>query len=443
MFDRLSQSLQKVFRDVRGYGKLSEKNIQDALREIRLALLEADVQVKVVKEFIARVREKSLGADVVQSVTPGQQFTKHVHDEMVHLLGDARTEPDLTGAPASILMLGLHGSGKTTTTAKLAAHYRNLGKKVLLVACDIRRPAAVDQLEILGRDVGVPVVRPEPGETVPNLGRRALRKARETYVDLVIYDTGGRFQIDEELVEELKALRHEVEPKNVFLVLDAAIGQESVHVAETFHEQVGLTGLVLTKLDGDARGGAALSVRSATGCPVMWVGTGEKVTDLEPFHPERMASRILGMGDVVSLVERAQQAIEVDDMADLQGRMLKDSFNLEDFLVQIRTMKKMGPINKLMDMMPGMSQLSDKMREQISGDRSALELKRTEALILSMTPRERRRPSLIDASRRKRIARGSGLEVRHVNELLKKFEMAKKMMKKMKKQQKRLLRYAQ
>lgn len=440
MFDRLSQSLQKVFRDVRGYGKLSEKNISDALREIRLALLEADVQVKVVKDFIARVREKSLGADVLESVTPGQQFTKHVHDEMVHLLGEARTEPDLGGAPACMLMLGLHGSGKTTTTAKLALHYKNRGKKVLLAACDIRRPAAVDQLEILGREVGVPVVRPEPGESVPALGRRALKHARETYTDLVIFDTGGRFQIDGELVAELVELRREIEPKNVFLVLDAAIGQESVHVAETFHREVGLTGLILTKLDGDARGGAALSVRAVTGCPVMWVGVGEKISDLEPFHPERMASRILGMGDVVSLVEKAQQAIDTDDMADLQARLTKDSFNFDDFLAQIRTMKKMGPIEKLIEMMPGVGQLPDKVREQLSGGRTADEFKRTEALILSMTPRERRRPAIIDASRRKRIARGSGLEVRHVNDLLKKFESAKKMMKRMKKQQKRLLR---
>ncbi|HMP72703.1 MAG TPA: signal recognition particle protein [Kiritimatiellia bacterium] len=440
MFDRLSQSLQKTFRDLRGYGKLSEKNIQDALRDIRMALLEADVNFQVAKDFIARVREKVMGADVLQSITPGQQFTKHVHDEMIALLGDHRKELDLAGQPCSILMIGLHGSGKTTTTAKLAAKFKQDGKNVLLVACDIRRPAAVDQLDILAGQVGVPLLKPNPGETVPALAKRAMDHAIRSFHDLIIYDTGGRFQIDDELVAELQALRDAVKPRNTLLVLDAAIGQESVHVAQTFQQSVGLTGIILTKLDGDARGGAALSVRAVTGCPVLYVGSGERIPDLEPFHPERMASRILGMGDVVSLVEKAQEAFAGDDLADMQERMLGDNFTLEDFLVQIRTIKKLGPLENILGMLPGVGQLPDRVKQGLSGDAANQEFKRTEALILSMTPRERRNPAIINASRRKRIAFGAGLEVRHLNELLKKFEMTKKMTKRMKKQQKRLLR---
>jgi len=440
MFDKLGQSLQKTFKNLRGYGKLSEKNIQDALREIRMALLEADVHFQVVKDFIARVREKSLGADVLDSITPGQQFTKHIQDEMVTLLGGANVDFDLSGKPATVLMLGLHGSGKTTTTGKLAARFKKLGRSVMVVACDIRRPAAVDQLQILAKQVGVECLAPMEGETVPALGARALKVADDKMMDLLIFDTGGRFQIDEELVQELKDLRSAIKPRNVILVLDAAIGQESVHVAETFNKEVGLTGLILTKLDGDARGGAALSVRSVTGCPVLLVGTGEKIENLEPFYPDRMASRILGMGDVISLVEKAQQAMEGADMEAMQAQFNKDSFTLEDFLAQMRQLKKLGPIENLLEMLPGIGSLPDRVKQGLTGGAGAQEMKRTEAIILSMTPRERRNPGVIDASRRKRIARGSGLEVRHVNELLKRFEAARKMAKQMKKHQKRLLR---
>jgi len=440
MFDKLGQSLQKTFKNLRGYGKLSEKNIQDALREIRMALLEADVHFQVVKDFIARVREKSLGADVLDSITPGQQFTKHIQDEMVTLLGGTNVDFDLSGKPATVLMLGLHGSGKTTTTGKLAARFKKMGRSVMVVACDIRRPAAVDQLQILAGQAGVECLAPLPGETVPALGARALKVADDKMMDLVIFDTGGRFQIDEELVQELKDLRSAVKPRNVILVLDAAIGQESVHVAETFNKEVGLTGLILTKLDGDARGGAALSVRSVTGCPVLLVGTGEKMDNLEPFYPDRMASRILGMGDVISLVEKAQQAMEGADMEAMQAQFNKDSFTLEDFLAQMRQLKKLGPIENLLEMLPGIGSLPDRVKQGLTGGAGAQEMKRTEAIILSMTPRERRNPGVIDASRRKRIARGSGLEVRHVNELLKRFEAARKMAKQMKKHQKRLLR---
>ncbi|HMO05577.1 MAG TPA: signal recognition particle protein [Kiritimatiellia bacterium] len=441
MFAKLGQSLQKTFKDLRGYGKLSEKNIQDALRDIRLALLEADVHFQVVKDFIGKVREKVMGADVVESVTPGQQFTKHVHDEMVALLGGSAADFDLSGRPATIMMLGLHGSGKTTTTGKLANRFRKLGRRVMVVGCDIRRPAAVDQLQILAQQVGVECLAPMPGETVPALGARALKEAENRMIDLVIFDTGGRFQIDGELVQELKDLRATAKPRNVILVLDAAIGQESVNVADTFHKEVGLTGLILTKLDGDARGGAALSVRSVTGCPVLLVGTGEKVENLEPFHPDRMASRILGMGDIVSLVEKAQEAMQDADMEDMQAQLTKGDFTLEDFLAQLRQLKKLGPLENLLEMLPGVGNLPDRVKQGLTGGSSATEMKRTEALILSMTPRERRNPGIINASRRKRIARGCGLEVRHVNDLLKRFETARKMAKQMKKHQKRLLRF--
>jgi len=441
MFDKIGQSLQKTLKNLRGYGKLSEKNIQDALREIRMALLEADVHFQVVKDFTARVREKCMGADVLESITPGQQFTKHVHDEMVELLGGRNVEFDLSGRPATIMMLGLHGSGKTTTTGKLANRLKKQGRRVLVVACDIRRPGAVDQLQILAGQVGVECLAPMPGETVPAIGARAMKEAENRMMDTVLFDTGGRFQIDEELVQELKDLRAVVKPRNVLLVLDAAIGQESVHVAEVFNKEVGLTGLILTKMDGDARGGAALSVRSVTGCPVMLVGTGEKVEDLEPFHPDRMASRILGMGDVISLVEKAQQAMEDTDMEAMQAQLSKDNFNLDDFLAQIRQLKKLGPIENLLEMLPGIGNLPDRVKQGLTGGSGANEMKRTEAIILSMTPRERRNPGIINASRRKRIARGCGLEVRHVNDLLKRFETARKMAKQMKKHQKRLLRF--
>ncbi len=440
LFDKLSGALQKVFRDLRGYGKLNEKNVQDALREVRLALLEADVNFTVVKEFISRVREKALGADVLESVSPGQQFVKHVHDELVALLGGESREFDLKNRPATVMMIGLHGSGKTTTTAKLAARWKKSGRSVLLTACDIRRPAAVEQLRLLAAQVGVGILTPNPGETVPAIGARALQHARDNKIDVVIFDTGGRFQIDAELVAELKDLKSAVQPANVILVLDAAIGQESVHVAETFNKEVGVTGLILTKLDGDARGGAALSVRHVTGCPILMVGLGERPEDLEIFHPDRMASRILGMGDVVTLVERAQAAIDEKSAEEMQQKLLADDFTLEDFLDQLRQIKKLGPLENLLEMMPGAAQLPGHLRDSFGAD-AGREMKRTEAIIQSMTPAERRQPSLMNASRRRRVALGSGTQVRDVNELLKRFEMARDMAKRMKKQRKKLLRF--
>jgi len=438
MFDRISGSLQKIFKNLRGYGKLSEKNVQEALREVRLALLEADVNYQVARDFIARVKEKSLGYDVLDSITPGQQIVKHVHDEMVHLLGDEHHDFDVSVRPASILLLGLHGAGKTTTAGKLARKWKQEGKKVLLVACDLRRPAAVDQLRILGEQVGVDVVTPEPGEQLTHLACRALKTAKDVEADYILFDTGGRFQIDSELVHELKDLREVVNPRNVVLVVDAAIGQESVNVAETFHKEVGLTGLILTKLDGDARGGAALSIQAVTGCPLLLVGTGERPEDLEPFYPDRMASRILGMGDVVSLVEKAQQVVDENEMARIEEKLMGDTFDLEDFLGQIQQMQKLGPIENLLEMLPGAANLPPQAKNMAG--LSEKDMKRTEAIIRSMTPRERRHPDLMNGSRKRRVAEGSGTQVRYVNDLLKNFSQAKKMARKLKKQQKRLLR---
>ena len=440
MFDRLSSRLQSVFRNLRGTGRISEQNVQDALREVRLALLEADVHYATAKEFIARVKAKSLGADVLAGVSPGQQIVKAIHDELVALLGGQQADFNLTAIPAEVMLLGLHGSGKTTTCGKLARQWKQKGKKVLLVACDIRRPAAVDQLETLANQVGAGIVKPEPGETVPDLGRRAFTFARKNFYDVVLYDTGGRFQIDDELVGELKALREAVEPQNVVLVLDAAIGQESVNVAKTFHDAVGLTGLILTKLDGDARGGAALSVVSVVGCPILRVGVGERAEDLEPFHPDRMASRILGMGDVVSLVEKVQETLDVGEAERMQEKLKrKQGLDLEDFLAQMRQMKKIGSLGKILEMLPGAGALGADVRNRIEND-SGGQMKKSEAIVLSMTPRERRHPDLLDASRRRRIARGAGVQVSDVNELLRGFRQAQQMAKKMKQMQKRLPR---
>ncbi len=441
MFDKLTSSLQKVFRNLRGYGKLTEANIQEALREVRTALLEADVHYQVAKDFIARVKAKCLGREVLESITPGQQMIKFVSDELVALLGGERRDFDLSEKPAGLMLLGLHGSGKTTTAGKLARLWKKENRQVLLAACDIRRPAAVDQLAILARQAGVGIVTPRPGESVPQLGRRALEQAQAEHADILIFDTGGRFQIDAELVAELKELHAATQPKNVVLVLDAAIGQESVHVAETFHREVGLTGLILTKLDGDARGGAALSVQSVTGCPILRVGVGERPEDLEPFYPDRMAARILGMGDVVSLVEKAQAAIDADELARVEESLRKNTFDLEDFLAQLQQMKKLGPVENLLEMIPGAAGRISEADKARMADISGKEWKKAEAIIRSMTLRERQHPEILDASRRRRIARGSGTQVRDVNELLNNFGRAKKMAQQMKKAQKRLLRF--
>ena len=440
MFENLSTALQKTFKNLRGYGKLTEKNVKDALREVRMALLEADVNFKVAREFIQRVQEACLGEEVLTSVTPGQQMIKRVNDELVKLLGGAHHEFDLSGKPAAIMLMGLHGSGKTTTAGKLALRWKKSGRRVLLVACDIRRPAAVEQLSVLARQVGAEVLKPNPDETVPELGRRAAQYAREGKYDVVIYDTGGRFQIDEELIGELKAFEAETQPANKVLVLDAAIGQESVHVAETFRDAVGLTGLILSKLDGDARGGAALSVHAVTGCPILMTGTGEKMEDLTPFHPDRMASRILGKGDIVSFVEKAQEVVDQDEAMKLQEKLINSQLDLQDFLNQIQQMKKLGPISNLFDMMPGNAMNMSASKKEAMAKASEQEMKKFESIIQSMTIYERRNPKSINRSRRLRIAAGSGRKLAEVNQLIKRFEQTGKMGKQFKKMEKRLLR---
>ena len=444
MFDSLSSSLQGVFKTLRGYGKLSEKNIKDAMREVRMALLEADVKFQVAKDFTKRVSDACMGEEVLDSVTPGQQVVKRVHDELVDLLGGSRAELAPAGRPASVMMIGLHGSGKTTTTSKLAARWKKEGKNVLLVACDIRRPAAVDQLGVLAENIGVDLVKPEAGETVPQIGKRALEQAKREWRDIVIFDTGGRFQIDDELVDELKDLRKAISPQEVLLVADAALGQESVNIAGSFHDALSLTGLILTKLDGDARGGAALSIHAVTGCPLVMVGTGEHVTDLEPFHPERMASRILGMGDVVSLVEKAEQLIDQDAMEAMHGKMKRNQFDFEDFLSQLKQMKKMGSMTSILNMLPGGNPMMDQMKGALQDGEKADQMetysRQAEAIICSMTLKERRNPKLINGSRRKRIAAGSGTQVADVNDLLRKFQQTRKMMKKFSKMMPKMMR---
>ena len=439
MFDSLTSSLESVFKKLRGYGRLTEANIKDAMREVRMALLEADVNYEVARDFVARVSEQCVGEEVLHSITPGQQVVKRVHDELVTLLGGPKNRRlELNPLPAPVMLVGLHGSGKTTTAAKLASLWKKDGKNVLLVGADIRRPAAVEQLGVLARQVGVDMLAPEPGETVPALGRRALDRAELTGRDVVLFDTGGRFQIDEELVQELKDLREIVKCRNTVLVVDAAIGQESVHVAEVFHKALELRGLILTKLDGDARGGAALSIQAVTGCPILYTGVGEKIGELEPFYPERMASRILGMGDIISLVEKAQDSIDLAEIAGMEKKVRKNKLDLEDFLGQLTMLKKMGSMESLIEMMPMGGQVKAKLREAGKGQDFAKSTGRAVAIIQSMTPRERRRPELLNASRKRRIATGSGTQVQDVNELLKQFDQTCQMAKRMGGMQKRL-----
>ena len=424
MFGRLSDKLQDVFKNLRGQGKISETNIADALREVRLALLDADVNFQVAKDFIARVREKALGEAVLRSVTPGQQIVKIFHEELCALLGGDSAPLDLS-KPGRILMVGLNGAGKTTSSAKLARLLKSQGRTPMLVACDLMRPAAIDQLAVLADQIGVPVFRPEPGETdVLAVAKRAEDWCAKTGGDVQIYDTAGRQEIDEPLIEELKQLRDFLQPKEILLVADAATGQQAVNVAEKFHGALGLTGLVLTKLDGDARGGAALSLRSVTGRPIKFIGVGEKIDQLEAFHPDRLAGRILGMGDVVSLVEKAAEAISEDEARRIEEKLRTASFDLNDFLQQFKMLKKMGPLENILGMIPGMDKIKDSSVDE-------KQLKRVEAIILSMTPQERARPDILNARRRQRIARGSGVHVGEVNNLILRFTQMRKMMKNM------------
>ncbi len=422
MFNQLSDRLEDTFRKLRGQGKINEKNVTDALREIRLALLESDVDFKVTKEFVASVKERAVGQEVLRSVTPGQQIVKIFHDELAELLGGDAAPLDLN-PPARMLMVGLNGAGKTTTSAKLALHLRKQGRKPVLIACDLMRPAAIEQLAVLGREIDVPVFTPESGEKdVVKVAKRAVEWAREQGATASIFDTAGRQEIDTELVAELKELRDFLEPREVILVADAATGQQAVSVATHFDEAVGISGIILTKLDGDARGGAALSMRAVTGRPIVFAGTGEKLSQLETFVPDRMANRILGMGDVVGLVEKASEVIDEEEAVKMAEKLKTASFDFNDFLAQMKMMRKMGPLENVLGMLPGMSKLGDL---QVDEKR----MRRVEAIVLSMTEKERKRPDILNGRRRLRIAKGSGTSVTEVNGLLRQFSQMRKMMK--------------
>ena len=433
MFDSLSSKLQNAFRNLRGLGKISEANISDSLREVRLALLDADVNFKVVKDFIDRVKEKSLGQEVVTSVQPGQQIVKIIHDELVALLGSENAGLNLKSSPSCLMMVGLHGSGKTTSSGKLARLLQKQGRAPLLVAADVYRPAAMDQLATLGEKLGLPVFVMKGETDVLKIAREARDFAAAQKCDTLIFDTAGRLQIDEPLVQELVRLRDLVQPDEILLVLDAATGQEAVNVATHFDQALKITGSILTRLDGDARGGAALSLKSVTQKPIKFMGVGEKLEDFEPFHPERMASRILGMGDVVSLVERAAEAVDEEDARKLEEKMRKGEFTLEDFLDQLRAMKKLGSLESIVGMLPGGTEM---LKKQGDLSKQEKEFKRMEGMICGMTREERHKPQILNASRRKRIAKGSGVSVAELNTLLNRFTQMQQMMRKMGKFQK-------
>jgi signal recognition particle subunit SRP54 len=427
MFESLSDKLQGVFDRLGRKGKLTEQDVDEALREVRLALLEADVNFRVVRSFVAKVRDRAVGSEVLQSLSPAQQVVKIVHDELVALLGEAGRLNSSSAPPLVIMLVGLQGSGKTTTAAKLALHLRKQGQRPLLVAADPYRPAAISQLQQLGKNIDVPVFT-QSGVAPPELCLAAVRQARSAGQSAVIFDTAGRLHVDEELMAELVAIKERTSPADILLVADAMSGQDAVKVAEEFHAQVGITGLILTKLDGDARGGAALSVREVTGVPIKFVGVGERPEALEPFHPDRLASRILGMGDVLSLIERAQEVFDQDRAQELQKKMRTATFDLEDFLEQMRQVRKMGPLSQVLEMVPGFSKM---MKNAGEAQVDESELKRIEAIILSMTGDERHRPEVIGGSRRRRIARGSGTTTADVNQLLNQFKQAQQMMKAM------------
>ncbi len=436
MFESLTDKLSKTLRNLRGTGRLTEDNMAEALKEVRAALLSADVHFKVAREFIDRVKAECSGQEVLKSVSPGQQVVKIINDELVSLLGEGTNELS-DKRPLKIMLVGLHGSGKTTSTAKLGRFLAKKNYKPLLVGCDVYRPAAIDQLETLAKQESLGFYGDRTTQDVSRVGRDALKHAKSEGADAILFDTAGRLQIDENLIEEIKQLRKKVEPDEVLLVADSALGQEAVNVARHFHDAVRLTGIVMTKLDGDARGGAALSMKAITGVPIRFAGTGEKPGDFETFHPDRMASRILGMGDVVSLVEKAQESIDADEAEKMAEKMRKADFNLEDFLGQLRQIKKLGSMESIMGMLPGMSgvQVGDKEKQQFS---------RTEAIILAMTPRERHHPNILNGSRRMRIAKGSGTKVSDVNQLLKQYTQMRKMMKSMKgKKGKKMMRNLQ
>ena len=423
MFETLTEKLQKTFKKLKGHGKLTERNMREGLREVRLALLEADVNYKVAKEFIDDVEQAALGKRVFDSVTPAQQLVKIVHDELVKVMGQKTSEIHLASSPPTVLMLvGLHGSGKTTTAGKLAKLYRSKGHSPVLVAADVYRPAAIDQLKIVAQQAGAAFF--SRGGTVSpiTICRQAVEQAKRDRQDLVVLDTAGRLHIDDQLMTELRNIKQAIKPDEILFVADAMTGQDAVKAAATFHAKVELTGVILTKMDGDARGGAALSVRRTAGCPIKLVGVGEKLDAIEPFHPDRMASRILGMGDVVSLVEKAQTSIDEKEARKLEEKLRKQQFDLEDFVEQLRRLRSLGPLEQVVSMIPGMSRMKGIQPDE-------RDLARIEAIINSMTIKERRSPGIVDGSRRRRVARGSGTTVQEVNDLLKQFKQVKKMMK--------------
>jgi len=422
MFSQLGDKLQDIFKDLRGHGTISEANVSEAMRQVRLALLEADVDYQVAKNFVARVKEKELGEEVLRSVTPGQQIVKIFHDELAALLG-GDAEPLNLAKPARILMVGLNGAGKTTSSAKLANYLRKQGRIPLLIASDLQRPAAIEQLATLGKQVGVPVYTPLSDEKdVRRSAAASLEWAAQQNGNVQIFDTAGRQEIDTALIEEIKRLKEFLQPQEVLLVADAATGQQAVSVATHFHEALGITGIVLTKLDGDARGGAALSMREVTQRPIKFAGVGEKLDQFEAFVPDRMAGRILGMGDIVGLVEKAAEAIDEEEAARMEQKLRTASFDFNDFLAQFKMMRKLGPLESIIGMLPGASNLKGMNIDE-------KQLKRTEAIVLSMTNEERKRPDILNARRRQRIARGSGSSVTEVNDLLQRFNQMRKLMK--------------
>ena len=424
-FEGLSSKLQDITKRLRGKARITESDLKEMLREVKLALLEADVNYMIVKEFIASVQEKALGQDVLKSLTPGQQVIKIVKDELVELLGGTESKINFTPNPPTVIMLvGLQGSGKTTTAGKLANLLRKQGKKPLLVACDVYRPAAIKQLQVVGAQLNIPVFANEQSKDVVHIAKQAMSTAMSKLNDVVILDTAGRLHIDEELMQELKNVKTNVKPHEILLVVDSMTGQDAVNVAKSFNENLGIDGVVLTKLDGDTRGGAALSVKKVTGRPIKFAATGEKLSDIEVFHPDRMAQRILGMGDVLSIIEKAEESFDLEEAEKIERQLKKKEFDLDDYLTQLRQIKKMGSFSSLLKLVPGMNQLKDvKIDDK--------EFVRIEAMICSMTKAERKNPKLLNGSRRIRIAKGSGTSVQEINKFMKSFEMTQKMMKQM------------
>ena len=436
IFESLSDRLQATFKKLRGHGKLTEDDVNEAMREVRMALLEADVNFKVVKQFIKTVKERAIGQDILETLTPAQVVIKIVDEELTKLMGGTQSRLNISPKPPTVIMMvGLQGAGKTTSAGKLGLALKKQGKRPLLVAADIYRPAAITQLQVLGKQLDIPVFSMEQDTDAVTIAKNSIDYSQSHACDVVIIDTAGRLQIDEKLMQELRDIKSEVHPHEILLVVDAMTGQESVNVAQAFNDALGLDGVVMTKLDGDARGGAALSVKAVTGVPIKFIGLGEKLEPLEPFHPDRMASRILGMGDVLSLVEKAQATFDMEEAKKMEKKLRKDEFTLDDFLAQMQQVKKLGSLDNILGLIPGMGGL----KKQLAGqdiDLDGKEIRQIEAIIKSMTPKERANINIINGSRRKRIAMGSGTRVQDVNKLLKQFGEMKKMMKKMKKMQK-------